>query len=77
MPLCIGVSIRTPDQAAAIARLSDDVVVGSALMDWIVKANSSGQAVNDVPTVCSELSFGVRGARSGSFRSRSSHPAGR
>jgi len=35
MPIAVGFGIRTPDQAARIARYSDAVVVGSAIVDKI------------------------------------------
>lgn len=63
IPVCVGFGIRTPEQAAAIARLTDGVVVGSALIDQIAKAESSEQAVEGVIGLCRELSAGVRGAR--------------
>lgn len=64
LPISVGFGIRTPDQAAAIARLADGVVVGSALVDKIAKAATAQQAVNDVLALCGELAKGVRGARS-------------
>ena len=32
LPICVGFGISTPDQAAAVARLGDGVIVGSALV---------------------------------------------
>ncbi|WP_175444030.1 tryptophan synthase subunit alpha, partial [Pseudomonas sp. NBRC 111141] len=55
--------IRTPEQAANIARLADGVVVGSALVDKIAQAKSADQAVTDVLSLCSALAEGVRSAR--------------
>lgn len=63
LPVSVGFGIRTPGQAAAIARLADGVVVGSALVDKIAKAADARQAVNDVLALCGELAEGVRGAR--------------
>ena len=63
LPISVGFGIRTPEQAAAIARLSDGVVVGSALVDKIAQAKTPGQAVTDVLSLCSTLAEGVRGAR--------------
>jgi tryptophan synthase alpha chain len=63
LPISVGFGIRTPEQAAAIARLADGVVVGSALVDKIAKAADEQQAVNDVLALCSELAEGVQGAR--------------
>ena len=63
LPISVGFGIRTPDQAAAIARLADGVVVGSAFVDKVAKATSAGQAVDDVLTLCKALADGVRNAR--------------
>ena len=63
LPISVGFGIRTPEQAAAIARLADGVVVGSALVDKIAQAQSADQAVTDVLSLCSALAEGVRGAR--------------
>jgi tryptophan synthase alpha chain len=63
LPISVGFGIRTPDQAAAIARVADGVVVGSALIDQIANAQSPEQAVSGVLKLCSDLSEGVRKAR--------------
>ncbi len=63
LPIAIGFGIRTPDHAATIARLADGVVVGSALIDRIAKAETPQQAVDGVLGLCAELAQGVRGAR--------------
>ena len=63
LPISVGFGIRTPEQAAAIAKLSEGVVVGSALVDKIAQAKSADQAVADVLSLCSALAEGVRGAR--------------
>jgi tryptophan synthase alpha chain len=63
LPISIGFGIRTPEQAATIARLADGVVVGSALIDQIANAASPQQAIDGVLGLCRELAEGVRGAR--------------
>jgi tryptophan synthase alpha chain len=63
LPISVGFGIRTPEQAAAIARLADGVVVGSALVDKIATAASPEQAIDDVLSLCSALAEGVRKAR--------------
>ncbi|SDU71636.1 MULTISPECIES: tryptophan synthase subunit alpha [Pseudomonas fluorescens group] len=63
LPISIGFGIRTPEQAAAIARLADGVVVGSALIDHIASADKPEQAIDGVLSLCSALSQGVRNAR--------------
>ncbi|MCF5505987.1 tryptophan synthase subunit alpha, partial [Pseudomonas syringae] len=52
-----------PEQAAAIARLADGVVVGSAFVDKIATAESPEQAIDGVLTLCAALAEGVRNAR--------------
>lgn len=63
LPIAIGFGIRTPEQAANIARLAEGVVVGSALIDQIAKAKTGEEAIEGVLGLCRELSEGVRGAR--------------
>ncbi|RON59955.1 tryptophan synthase subunit alpha [Pseudomonas fluorescens] len=63
LPISIGFGIRTPEQAASIARLADGVVVGSALIDHIANATTPDQAIDGVLSLCSALSEGVRKAR--------------
>lgn len=65
LPISIGFGIRTPEQAAAIARLADGVVVGSALIDHIASADTSEQAIDGVLSLCAALADGVRKARLG------------
>jgi tryptophan synthase alpha chain len=43
LPVAVGFGIRTPEQAAAVARVADAVVVGSALVDEI----AAGLAANE------------------------------
>ncbi len=38
LPVAVGFGVRTPEQAAAIARVADGVVVGSALVELVAKA---------------------------------------
>lgn len=45
LPVCVGFGVKTPEQAAAIARGADGVVVGSALVTTIEKSlDSQGKA---------------------------------
>ena len=44
LPVAVGFGIRTPERAAAIARVADAAVVGSALVDEIVSASAEGVA---------------------------------
>ncbi|MDO6415885.1 tryptophan synthase subunit alpha [Sphingomonas sp. BIUV-7] len=42
LPVAVGFGIRTPEQAAAIGRVADGVVVGSAIVDAIAGAAAAG-----------------------------------
>ncbi len=41
LPVAVGFGIRTPDQAAAVARVADGVVVGSAIVDLVARHGAS------------------------------------
>jgi tryptophan synthase alpha chain len=44
LPVAVGFGVRTPEQAADIARVADGVVVGSALVELVAEhgANAAG-----------------------------------
>ncbi len=64
LPVAVGFGIRTPERAAAIARIADAAVVGSALVEVIAHAQATGEdGVSGVLKLVSELSAAVRGAR--------------
>lgn len=64
LPVAVGFGIRTPELAAAIARVADAAVVGSALVDEIARAEESGgDAVEAVLARARTLSAAVRAAR--------------
>ncbi len=67
LPVAIGFGIRTPEQAAEVARIADGVVVGSALVDAVVE--KGGTAAERVLARASALAKAVRGARSGRLAS--------
>ena len=48
IPVVVGFGVRTPEQAAAIAKVADGVVVGSALVELVAQhgANAAGQCRN-------------------------------
>ena len=65
VPVAVGFGVRTPDQAAEIARNADAVVVGSALIGRIEKALAKdGDAVAGVLDLARDLAAGVRRGRS-------------
>jgi tryptophan synthase alpha chain len=64
LPVAVGFGIRTADQAEAIARIADAVVVGSALVDAIAEAaKDGGDPVNAALTRAADLAGAVRAAR--------------
>ena len=70
LPIAVGFGIRTPDDAAAVARIADAAVVGTALVDRLAaNLDENGAArpglVEDVLSLVRDLAAGVRGARNG------------
>ncbi len=61
LPVAVGFGVRTPDQAAAIARVADGVVVGSAIVE-IVAAHGA-DAPGPVTTYVRSLADAVASAR--------------
>ncbi|MCL4673014.1 MAG: tryptophan synthase subunit alpha [Sphingomonadaceae bacterium] len=56
LPVAVGFGVRTPEQAAAIAKVADGVVVGSALVELV------GQHGEDAPAKLSELTAALASA---------------
>lgn len=44
IPIAVGFGVRTPEQAAAIAKVADGVVVGSALVDLVARHGENAAA---------------------------------
>ncbi len=68
LPVAVGFGIRTPAQAAAVAKVADAAVVGSALVDRVASSlDANGKAtpalIKAVLGDVSALSQGVRSAR--------------
>jgi len=51
LPVCVGFGVRTPDNAAAIARVADGVVVGTAIVERIGKGDSAAEVLAFVKTL--------------------------
>jgi tryptophan synthase alpha chain len=63
LPVCVGFGIKTPEQAEAIGRGADGVVVGSAIVDAIAKAHADGDdPVRAVSRLVRGLADGIRRA---------------
>jgi tryptophan synthase alpha chain len=65
LPVAVGFGVKTPAQAAAIARHADAVVVGSAIVDLVGSAHArqSNDIPGEVEAFVSTLSAAVRSAR--------------
>ena len=66
LPVAVGFGIKTPERAAAIARVADAVVVGSALVEVVAEAVEMNEDVTDrVLLKAGSLAKAVRSARIG------------
>lgn len=63
IPVAVGFGIRTPEQAARIGQFADAVVVGSALIDCIHKAETPEAGTEAVLALTADLAGAVRRAR--------------
>ncbi len=64
LPVAVGFGIRTPDQAAAVARVADAAVVGTALVDAVADAVAQNRdPVAKVLETAAALAKAVRSAR--------------
>lgn len=61
LPVAVGFGVRTPEQAADIARVADGVVVGSAIVELVGK--HGGDASGPVRDYVAALSEAIRSAR--------------
>ena len=62
IPVAVGFGVRTPEQAAAIAKVADGVVVGSALVELVAQHGKNAPAAVGKLTLA--LADAVHGARS-------------
>jgi len=70
LPVAVGFGIRTPDQAAAVARIADGAAVGTVIVEQIAKGlGKDGRAgpklVESVEKTVRALAEAVHGARNG------------
>ncbi len=61
-PIVVGFGVSTPEQAAAVAKLADGVVVGSALMKIVEETGDSDRLAAKVGEAARALVEGIRGA---------------
>ncbi len=63
LPVCVGLGVSTPDQAAQIATFADGVIVGSALVRCLLDADTFEQGLDDLRSLTAALADGVRRGR--------------
>ena len=67
LPICVGFGVRNAEQAAAIGKAADGVVVGSAIVaaiaDSLDDGRASGTTVSAPLALVSDIAAGVREAR--------------
>jgi len=63
LPVAVGFGIKTPERAAAIARVADAAVVGSALVEEIAAGGGAEDVTRRVLSKVEALAKAVRGAR--------------
>jgi tryptophan synthase alpha chain len=67
LPIAVGFGIKTPAQAAEIARIADAAAVGSAIVTRVEAARAEGKAratiVDDILAFCRSLADAVHRAR--------------
>ena len=64
LPVCVGFGVRTGEQAAAMARISDGVVVGSAFVDHVrlaLESGDTGSIAGRMGELARELSGALKG----------------
>ncbi|MGJ8668654.1 MAG: tryptophan synthase subunit alpha [Oceanococcus sp.] len=64
LPIAVGFGIRTPENAKAVAKVADAVIVGSALVEIIAaEHDDTAQLCKDVADAAAALADAVHGAR--------------
>ncbi|HEU4367704.1 MAG TPA: tryptophan synthase subunit alpha [Methylomirabilota bacterium] len=60
-PICVGFGVSTPDQVAAVGRIADGVVVGSAIVRAVETHTGTPALVEEVGTLIAALKEPLRG----------------
>ncbi|HET9657372.1 MAG TPA: tryptophan synthase subunit alpha [Kineosporiaceae bacterium] len=60
LPVCVGLGVSTPAQAAEVAGFADGVIVGSAFVRALASGDSPAAGVAAVKALAAELAAGVR-----------------
>jgi tryptophan synthase alpha chain len=62
-PVCVGLGVSTPEQAAEVARYADGVIVGSAFVRLVLDAATPAAAASAVADLAGRMATAVRSAR--------------
>jgi tryptophan synthase alpha chain len=62
-PVCVGLGVSTPEQAAEVARYADGVIVGSAFVRRVLEAEDPQAAAESVAALAAQMASAVRTAR--------------
>lgn len=65
LPVCVGLGVSTPAQAAEVAGYADGVIVGSAFVTAAARAGDEQSAARAVRALAADLAGGVRAADTG------------
>ncbi|MDJ1133858.1 tryptophan synthase subunit alpha [Streptomyces iconiensis] len=60
LPVCVGLGVSNPQQAAEVAEFADGVIVGSAFVKLLLAADSLDAGLAEVRALAGELAVGVR-----------------
>jgi tryptophan synthase alpha chain len=62
LPICVGLGVSTPEQAAEVAGFADGVIVGSAFVRALAEAADPDAGIHAVAELAEALAGGVRAA---------------
>jgi tryptophan synthase alpha chain len=62
-PVCVGLGVSTPEQAAEVGRYADGVIVGSAFVRLVLQAESPAAAAAEVGALAAGMAAAIRSVR--------------
>jgi len=68
-PVCVGLGVSTPGQAAEVGEYADGVIVGSAFVRLVLDSQSPADAAKAVAGLAAAMAAALRGARRGGGQS--------
>ncbi|MCY4096360.1 MAG: tryptophan synthase subunit alpha [Gammaproteobacteria bacterium] len=60
LPVSVGFGIKTPETAAAVAKVADAIVVGSALVETLSRTTTLAESLKDIHELTSALKRSIR-----------------